>query len=1287
MISYLKRQRSLLCLVFLIVFGNNLNAQSEFVQEHYIPGHVSITNFEYDMKLNDKRIDGFVHAVPRFSTSVNDPLIYTSDEEGALSGFSKKYAMDDVARMHLISLKNGTTGDGFFFIGPFEQANQHDYLVRLDNSGSVLWSMQMAFKDDYGDYKKAEYLQAIQTKDGNILVVGSFNYTSGPVSGDPPRKLLLMKVKASSGAIISQHMISSTDLPDGFVPTEVVETTPDNFYVIGGISSHYKNFILNADLSGTSLAMNLVRIYTTNNTYFEHILVKGEDLIVLGNGSNGEICAFKIDPSLSSYNSLGGVSGTYDRYSSSKYFFMKDAVLFNDRIAFSSSNDESVSGVTYWWACLSQLTASGDVYSWNRFYDHTYWTSHHQLFSEVDALINIDHHPKTGGGVTTRVTSFSPAGTTCENYDLTVSRSQVNFSIIPQSVSSEVGNMKYENLTVTASDYTITESDICEDCFLTEAETGPITTSTGGNTLCGIGSMTLYAPTSGTYSYEWFHDGDTFAGDVSSVFITEEGTYSVIITDEDGCSVELIIEILPDVDLSDVDGSSYCLGYSYPLPGYDGGEWSGSGVVETITGDYYFSPLSAGSYVLTYCDINGCCDDAYVTVIDPSIEIVNLDGECAGDCSGSVEVTADGANYTWSLLEAGGLVIATTGPSTSATFTSLCAGDYEIIATGYDAPHCKSSIEFTITSGGWHKQTVNTMGTDIANDVVTDSEGNVYVVGTFTETTEIEGGGNPAIMIDSDGSTYGTMFLAKYDDCGTLLWAAHSSKAPLCSGRGLILDETNGMVYVTGELRQKALFHSAESADGLCGSGYTQYLDAPLSKRGYVAQYDMATGCLYFAEKFDDGAEQETSSITINENTGEIFVGGSYKYTYGAAEEYIFIRKYSPDVLYGTSNTLNPVIWTLYDNTSGTDQWNRINNMDFDESRNYLYAVGDYHRRMKVLTSTITHGSMYHDAFLLTVRDYGTGRAVFNLRGGNGSPNGFMTGEGVAVDNSSGTVFITGSYNEPNSSPFFFVGIDPLSSYSPNSKSYMLAGSLVGSFSPWARNTVASPASSGWIRGKDVTFKGNQAIFCNEFSGNSLSVAPGGGFGTSYPFVGNPTGVGHIGIVSYDISGTRDWVNVTESVWSSSTDDHISEAITFGKSGTAFIAGAFRNTLSYNSGAPFSGDLYYSGIAGGYNGCVLRIQKSTGALERASNSSQEEVKLTDLDVTLSPNPASTTITLKQTEAVRTKVKIYDVSGKIVCEKVFNDVSCNIPIDELSPGTYLVRVENASKVATLPFIKQ
>lgn len=1282
---------------FILSMSIQASAQTEFLKKYNSDGHhmgggsVNLVND----KMTDQRQNGFVFALSPFNPTPGimtngSPAIFTTDLNGEFDGLMKQYLTDpfeaETKDVSILAMKAGTIDEGYFIYGD-QTDGSHNYFIRTNTAGIVLWSneLQIELTGSWLD-TDLENVLAIQLQDGNILVAGAIDHsTNTTTTAEYSHDLFVMKLDKNTGNIIWKNLIQSTAVTDGFMPRDVIETTPGQYYIVGGgpdsaIASEFEEFIMHIEDFGTSISADLRIFPFPGDVQLSSLLYESESskLTVSGHRANGgvynHIVSFRIGTDLSNFESMSGTLNAFSRYDAPVNIALNDAIYLNDRLNIYFYGDNTP--IDYLSNGILVLGNDGSIINTKigEEYPFTYGA---QIYQTDDALYTTSLIRELGLPFFDhfRLNRWSTLGNTCIENPYNIVQSENGLSPYNGVPTIHPVSIEYIPLAVVDTTYIFTKEDLCLDCDSTAADVGPITTSTGDSSLCDIASILLYAPTGMGYSYQWFKDGILIVGAISStITATEGGEYTVVITDEVGCSFELKIEITPGVDVSDIDGMIYCLSFSFPLPDYgDGGSWSGPAVIEA-GGSYYFSPLSLGSYVLTYCDGLGCCADAIITVQSPEIEILDLTGVCEDDNSGSITATVDGGLYDWTLRLDGVFYDEELGVDI-VTFSSLSAGDYELIVT--DSEGCKSSYKFTITSGGWHKQTVNTTGTESANDVVTDAFGNVYVVGTFSNTTEIEGGGNPNILVDSDGAAEGMMYLAKYDDCGTLLWAAHATGTTLCSGEGLILDELNGMVYVAGDLKNTAVFHCAESAGDLCVSGYTETVSAPTSKSGYIAQYDMNTGCLYFANVYSDGDVQSTTSITINEGNGKIFVGGSYQLS-STSPKYLFVRKYQPGVASGVLNTLGDIRWAVYDNTSTNLEWNQINNMDYDENTNFLYAIGDFRGGISVLTSTINLSANYIDAFLLTLRDTDLGGSidavdVFNLRQGNGSPNGFMTGEGVAVDKATSALYLTGSFNEPITTAFSFSGINALGSFGPKSKSYMLSGHITNATPPWARHTFASPSTSGWVRGRDVTQKDGNVLFCNEFSGYGLSIAPGGGLGTSYGFIGDSTESRHIGVISYSQLGVRNWANVTESSSPYEADDHFVNAISIGVGGNSFMAGAFRNTMSYNFGTPYSGDLLLSGYYGGYNACVLRVKNSSGELKSATSENENE-SMNSFEFNLYPNPNNGIFKLEIDKSEElTEMSVLDMYGSVVFENTIRETTTDVSLTNLSKGIYFIKL--------------
>jgi hypothetical protein len=174
--------------------------------------------------------------------------------------------------------------------------------------------------------------------------------------------------------------------------------------------------------------------------------------------------------------------------------------------------------------------------------------------------------------------------------------------------------------------------------------------------------------------YNWSNGGNSYITTVSS------GTYSINVTDQNGCSINRffsltnpnpIINTTTSTNINCFGGSN---GTATVTP--SGGTapysylWSNGQTTATATG------LSAGTYTCTITDFNSCLDIASINVVEAdeiSSTTASIDASCYDDCDGSISVIATGGTppftYTWN-----------NGQSTQ-TATGLCVGFYNVIIT------------------------------------------------------------------------------------------------------------------------------------------------------------------------------------------------------------------------------------------------------------------------------------------------------------------------------------------------------------------------------------------------------------------------------------------------------------------------------------------------------------------------------------------------------------------------------------------------------------------------------
>jgi hypothetical protein len=270
----------------------------------------------------------------------------------------------------------------------------------------------------------------------------------------------------------------------------------------------------------------------------------------------------------------------------------------------------------------------------------------------------------------------------------------------PYSYTWSTGATTQDIINLIAGTYTVivTDDNGCVDSLsatITEPAAPLALTATTVDVLChgaATGEVDLTA-TGGTvpYSYTWSNGATT-----QDIINLVAGTYTVIVTDDNGCVDSLsatitepaaplaltatTIDVLchgaatGEVDLTATGGTAP---YSYA--------WSNGATTQDIIN------LVAGTYTVIVTDDNGCVDSLSATITEPAAPLAltatTVDVLCHGAATGEVDLTATGGtapySYTWS------------NGATSQDIINLVAGTYTVIVT--DDNGCVDSLSATIT--------------------------------------------------------------------------------------------------------------------------------------------------------------------------------------------------------------------------------------------------------------------------------------------------------------------------------------------------------------------------------------------------------------------------------------------------------------------------------------------------------------------------------------------------------------------------------------------------------------
>jgi len=381
------------------------------------------------------------------------------------------------------------------------------------------------------------------------------------------------------------------------------------------------------------------------------------------------------------------------------------------------------------------------------------------------------------------ISSASSTDVSCFNgSDGTVTASESG-GTSPYTYSWSTGSTLQTVTALQAGNYTVTVTDGngCTDIATTTvnepAELIPSVTPTDVSCFNGSDGTATANPSGGTtpYGYNW-NTGST-AQSISSLSI---GTYAVTVTDANSCTdtasttVNEPPELIASATATDVscnggsDGTATAsasggtTNYSYM--------WdvaAGSQTTATATG------LSAGTYIVTATDGNGCTDTASAIVTEPPLltsSATATNVSCNGGSDGTTTASASGGTTNYSYLWD-----AAAGSQTTATATGLSAGTYIVTVT--DGNGCTNTASATVTEPP--PLTSSATATDVTCNGGSDGTATASVSGgTSPYTYNWSNGQTNATTTGLSAGTY-TVTITDANNCDTTTTATLNEPQPL----------------------------------------------------------------------------------------------------------------------------------------------------------------------------------------------------------------------------------------------------------------------------------------------------------------------------------------------------------------------------------------------------------------------------------------------------------------------------------------------------------------------------
>tara|TARA_Y100000782_G_scaffold115484_1_gene159036 strand:- start:2978 stop:6289 length:3312 start_codon:yes stop_codon:yes gene_type:complete len=576
------------------------------------------------------------------------------------------------------------------------------------------------------------------------------------------------------------------------------------------------------------------------------------------------------------------------------------------------------------------------------------------------------------------------------------------------------------------------------------------------------------------------------------------------------------------------------------------------------------------------------------------------------------------------------------------------------------------SITISIAASSWHQTTENTLVGDTTYDVAIDGAQNVYVAGSFSNETTLNGGNNPDISIATGVGPQTASYVAKYNACGDLLWEAHAEESKHNRARDIVVDEANGVVYIVGEYYSNVMF--------VTSSGCTSaMITSTGAARGYVAAFDMNTGCAISIDPVIANTWTTVSSIALNEATGDIYVGGNESSSVAGTPYTSYVVKYSP-----TSSGIGSVVASIVSNNANLYN-NEVNDLDFDEQHHLLWIIGDFEEKVAFSPGAgtlIALSGIVQDAYLLAYEDAGSSfGTVFNQLGNSTY---YMSGEGIAVDPSSGIPFMTGTYRGGIGDPFDFGVLNSLptmSGFSGYCASYDLGST------GWTRY-FNSPGS--YAEGTAVTHDGDYAYFAGTFSYEDVDVQTLGTY--PYSVIGSPLNYNHTIVTCFKNDGNGVWANVTEDP-GSNTAIHESKGIAASDDDHVFVTGVYTEKMDYwytSGAAPLAS------TGSGSNGYILRVEKGSGDLFKTGDREDDQLtEATSTHLSVYPNPTSSSLTLQiddyDSEATY-KGLLMNAMGQVVRSQTITTPTTVLDLSDYPAGIYFLVINDGTQSQTVRISK-
>jgi hypothetical protein len=398
-------------------------------------------------------------------------------------------------------------------------------------------------------------------------------------------------------------------------------------------------------------------------------------------------------------------------------------------------------------------------------------------------------------------------------------------------------------------------------------------------------------------------------------------------------------------------------------------------------------------------------------------------------------------------------------------------------------------------------------GIDEGIAVSTDASGNVFITGQFTSSVVTFG---TFTLSNTAGST---VFLAKYNSSGTILWVRKSISTGLDYGNCVTTDAA-GNAYVSGYFDSPVISFGSFTLTN--GGNYDMFL----------VKYDPNGNVLWARKAGDSGNDYGYSAKT--DNSGNCYLAGSFSSSSIVFGTFTLTNSGVCDSYLTKYDTNGNVLWARNPTGSGGDEnWSVC-----PDAAGNVYVVGDF------VSPTLAFGTF-------TLINTGVCPLYLAKYDGNGNVLWVQMAGGTSYDycnwvtvDAGGGVIITGDY----SSPTIVFGTNTLTN-NGNNDAYIVKYNSGGSVL-WAR----SIGNAGYNKGFSLSADANSIYGTGSFTG---SISFGSSTVTCPSSAPDP-----VYIVTYDYSGNVKCASALDS----GSDDQ--QGISADNMGNTYLTSDFIGTVT-----------------------------------------------------------------------------------------------------------------------------